>query len=69
MILQEAINSVYGMTCNNVYVDLHGHIRPRRNPTPGLYYFDGQFFFRRNFQLDTYRLEQLVRERFDGRAK
>lgn len=48
MILQEAILSVYGMTCENVYVDLNGVIRPRKNPTPGLYYFDGQFFFRKN---------------------
>lgn len=37
MILQEAIKSVYGITAENVYVDLHGVIRPRKNPTPGLY--------------------------------
>jgi hypothetical protein len=48
MILQEAIDTVHGMTTLNVYVDLNGRIRPRKNPTPGLYYFDGQFFFRKN---------------------
>lgn len=40
--------SVYGHNyASNVYVDLSGHIRPRLNPTPGLYYFDGQFYYRK----------------------
>lgn len=48
MILSEAIKSVYGITAENVYMDLKGVVRPRKNPTSGLYYFDGQFFFRKN---------------------
>lgn len=31
----------------NVYVDLHGHIRSRKNPGPGLYFYDGQVFYRK----------------------
>lgn len=30
----------------NVYIDLHGRICPRKNPLPGLYFFDGQFFYK-----------------------
>lgn len=31
----------------NVYVDLKGIVRFRKNPTTGLYWFDGQFFYRK----------------------
>lgn len=32
---------------DNIYVDTRGQLRYRKNPTPGLYYFDGQFFYRK----------------------
>lgn len=33
--------------CLNVYVDLHGRLRSRLNPTIGLYIFDGQVFYKK----------------------
>lgn len=36
----------YGITCNNVYINLHGLICARKNPTPGLYIYDGQVFYK-----------------------
>lgn len=36
-----------GADCENVYVALDGTIRPHLNPTKGLYYFDGQIFYRK----------------------
>lgn len=33
--------------CRNVYVDLYGHIRPKKFPRSGLWYFDGQVFYQK----------------------
>lgn len=46
-IVRRVLKQLPKPVCQNVYIALDGTIRPRKNPTTGMYVFDGQIFYRR----------------------
>lgn len=45
-------DTIESVNYKNIYIDPLGRIRPRKNPTSGAYYFDGQFFFKLSLPLN-----------------